>query len=396
MSQRSWFYPDGYHPRKADFPPKWDSSADPYPSVVQHKGRVYVRTARWQGGKGAPDVETDNLGFRTWTLYASNQAKHRWTRSAVALHQVLIRPVEPPLQDTVADPATYFGGSSVHYFSQQTGDHFAIIEDDEEIPSPEGIFTQHKDDWQQFKEDTFNEFDASTYLNPAFISDSPRWTQFHNEDDTVKTTTFTLNDGLGGTYEATVPDVPGWFVDTYPEGEGQGQFLNYTPGSDADLLVKGYDEPLGSIGTRPKPSDPLPDYVVTFPKRILVASRHFVGRTFTGYIEVVKQTRGWQADASLPEYYGIPEELQGHLDAYLPIISSINEEGQVIPLSPIPFETEQIPVQYTIQDEDWIHSPEFRPIDEDDQEEILIPYEMDVGMYVSQVILDTVAPGSSV
>lgn len=397
MAARSWFYPDGFHPRKATVPPKWNANASPYPSLVQHKGRVYYRTQRWQGGNGAPDVEVDAQGFRTWTLYGSAQLKHRWARSAVALHQVFIKPVAPPLNDTEADQPAYAGqgGSSVRYFAQQTGDHFAIIEDVQAVASPSGIYSQLQDDWLTYRNATFKSNDAFTYIAPAFISDSPRWTQYHNQDDTEILQTYTLDDGLGGTYQVQVNPVPGWNVETDPNTGAES--LVAAPNSEAEMLVNGFGSyVLGSIGTRPRPAIPIPDLQVTFTKRILVASRHFVGRSFTGYVEAVRQSYQWIADATLPQGQ-VPDDVQGHLDYYPPIITGF-DNGRAIPQTEIPFTFSQYPVTYTVQDEDWIYSPEFRPIDPaQDEVTINIPRAIDEGVFIGQsIILQSVSPGASV
>lgn len=411
MAARSWFYPDGFHPRKASFPPKWDANADPYPALVQHNGRVYARTSRWEGGRLAPDVEVDGQGFRTWTLWTSAQQKHRWQRSIVALHQALIKPVQPPKQDTIQDPPAYSGGggSSAHYFAEQQGDYFALIEDADDIPTPGGIFTGDEEGWLTYKDASFVVDDAFTYLGPTYISDSPRWTEFHNEDDTVKMQTFTLCDSNGqNCVDVEVPAVPGFFKDQFPSG---ADYINFQPGSDAELLVMGYSNyVLGTQGTRPKVNSP-PDLEVTFTKRILVASRHFVGREFTGYIVVARQQQYWVGNATLPPIVypdgstgqQVPDEVQGHFDFYTPGISALNVEyedkpGQykATPVEAIPFTFETFPVTYTVKNEDWIFSPEYRPPDEDDEVTINIPQAIDEGVFIYQnIVLFSASPPSS-
>lgn len=390
---RSWFYPDGYYPAKANNPKPWDPDANPYPYLVQYKGKVYARTNRWQGGRGAPDDELDDKGFRTWTLYSSNQQKFRWGVYPVALHTAVVKPVQPPKQDDIIDQTTYGVGSSALYFSEQSGDYFSIIPGVNEF-TPSGIYDQLEDVWNKYRDETFDVDDAFTYIGPSYISDSPRWTQFHNEDDTVKMQTFTLCDYNGqNCVDVEVPAVPGFYKDQFPGG---ADFINYTPGSDAERLVLGYGNyVLGTQGSRPKPVIP-PDIEIRIPGRILVSSRHFIGRQFTGYVVAVRQQYQWIGDATVPQGQ-VPDEVNGHFDAYPPIITGFTPEGKATPQTPIPFTFSQYPISYTIKNEDWLYHPEHRPIEPEDDIVIKIPQQIDEGVFIYPgVILTSITPGASV
>ena len=375
------YYPAGNRARFSTNPPKWDAAANPYPHTVQVNGLVYKTTNRYTTGRESPLTETDSLGYRTWTLYTPGDSKHRWVVTPVILLDALGKNDD---EDEI-DESAYGAGSSAWYWKNRSEDYFAAIPSQEGDAIPASFLSGLETEYEL--PDTLT--DPGAYISPinGGVSDSPRWSRFHDGSDNLITKTWTLDDGIGGTYQVETLDLAGYVVRT--NAETGGQYLDITPDSEAWAASLGVNVG-GQQGTRPKPPVEGQDYTIKFNKRISVTSPHFIGTQITGYVSLIKQTHTWLTNFSKPDqptYEG-----NGFIDVYSPYTYASG--GNLLMVGATETTEVKIPISYTIQQKDWLYSPEYDPTPDWFEQTEKVP--IDQAWSFNGCWLESVTPGASV
>lgn len=377
------YYPTGFRARFTDNPPVWDAAADPYPRTVQVNGLVYVRTDRYTNGKESPLTELDAQGYRTWTLYTGADTKHRWIVSAVALVDAANKPTDQHEEDA----PTYGAGSSVWHWKNRSEDYFAAISSLQGDFTPLSFLAGLSED-HEIPDSANDPADIFMQVNGG-ISDSPRYTIHHDQDDKLIEKEWVLKgSGQQGEYKLYTPFLNGYVVKKFPEELG-GEYLDVVPGSEADAYVKGAFV-TGQRGTRPKPSEQGVLLKIKFDKRIAVSSPHFIGTQITGYVSVLKQRFTWLNDFTKPDK---PDDFtNGYIDIYPPYLYFEDDQIKMVGAPPT-IET-RLAVSYTIQEKDWVYSPEYDPTPDWFEVDLRIP--IDEAWAFDGSWITSISPGASV
>lgn len=222
-------YPAGRYPFNSTTPPAWGTPAATGSFAVQHKGLIYVKNSRHTGGTASPDVEVDNDGFRTWSLYEGNAnfLASGFRFNICFLDIQFTRTIDYD-EDVYSGTSNFFydGGYSAITASFNVSTTYPIAPVAAVIPFPQ-----------------------TEFLTRGATSPFLFYAQDYN---------------------------PG--VRTVGAGYGYNGYWSDPPGSP--------------------PSTPptLAPIEITIDERIVFNHLWFVGRTYTGYLEVLTSTGSWQPD----------------------------------------------------------------------------------------------------
>ena len=233
------YYPNGYYPRLTDTPPVWGTPAASSALIVQLNGLVYQKNARHTGGTGKPNEEVDGSGFRTWSLYEPMTTGQGFRLVLRPLHNCIQYPVKGNDLDAY-DVSDYFNDSYTTGSASTTLATAPAINVFAPIPLPSG------------------EMYLGCTCDQVFYAYEPQ----HNPG----TRYVTVWDSING-YASANPNIPG----STPSPPPTGYVL----------------------------------YKTMWPLNHTLNFNHpwFIGRTYTGYFEVLTSTAQWVADPSNPGQY---------------------------------------------------------------------------------------------
>jgi hypothetical protein len=249
------YYPNGYYPRLTDTPPVWGTPAASSASIVQLNGLVYQKNNRHTGGTGRPDQEVDGASFRTWSLYEPATTTNGMRLALRPLHTAIQSPVVSYDADAYSSTSNYFNDG---YTGQGASSSLAATPAAlmfAPIPLPNG------------------EMYLGCNCSQVFYAYEPQFSP--------GTRYVTVNDGVNG-YTSPNPGIPGSPGGTPPTG--------YVP------------------------------YQTEWPLNQMLRLDHpwFIGRTYTGYFEVLTSTAQWVADPGAP--FGYSYQVNAATISEIPIV----------------------------------------------------------------------------
>jgi len=250
------YYPNGFYARLTETPPVWGTPAATSASIVQLNGLVYQKNDRHTGGTASPAVEVDGASFRTWSLYEPANPDQGFRLKLRALHSCIDYPTQG--YDTDAYNTTGSNHFSDGYTVEQASSTVTTTPAANmfaPIPLPCG------------------EMYLGCNCSQVFDAYEP---QFNPGTRYV-----TPNDGING-YTSANPGNPGDPGGTPPSG----------------YVVYQTEWPLNQM--------------------LLLDHPWFIGRTYTGFFEVLTSTAQWVADAGAP--FGYTYQVNAATVTEIPIV----------------------------------------------------------------------------